>query len=60
MTIEILAAKVLAVLRLQAEFFAERGQTKLHECRDAERRLKSLCEEILNQTPAGLFDGEPP
>jgi len=58
MTIEQLARQTLSVLALQREYFDTRSSQKLAECRDAERRLKSACEEILHPPTAGLFDGQ--
>lgn len=55
MTIQELARQVLNVLGLQREYFQTRSQTKLAECRDAERRLKETCETIL-KPPATFSD----
>lgn len=59
MTVPELAKAVIALLDLQAEFFRHRDSTKLRECKDAERRLRRNCLDILNPPAApqpGLFD----
>lgn len=58
MTTEHLAKQTLRVLELQAEYFQTRSPTKLSECRDAERRLRETCLEVLNPKGPGLFDTE--
>lgn len=39
------------LIHLGYELFRTRSQTKLAECRDAERRLKEACETVLKPPP---------
>lgn len=56
MTIEQLARQTLGVLRLQQDYFRKRTPRLLQESKDAERRLRKACEEILNPATPDLFD----
>lgn len=59
-TRERLAKEVLAMLDLQREYFRTRTTEKLQESKAAEKRLREMCNAILNpkQAQPALFDGE--
>lgn len=58
MTAQELARQVLKVLDLQQRYFSAKTNTLLAECRDAERRLRQACEQIINPPQPGLFDAD--
>lgn len=60
MTIDELATKVIRLLDMQAEYFRGRAPSVLSECKDAERRLRRECVDVLNPPAADLFDGGEP
>lgn len=49
-----LAREVLALLKLQNEYFKRKSPDILRECKAAEKRLAKLCEEVINPS---LFGG---
>ena len=64
MTLELLAADVLALLELQRQYFAtphgtDEKQSLLVRCKEREGRLKKACQEIVSppkEKPKSLFD----
>lgn len=44
-----LAKAVDRLLKMQADYFASKRPAKLSECKDAERRMRERCAEIVNQ-----------
>jgi hypothetical protein len=59
MTTEQLAKQVLDLLKLQQDYFQRRTPAALSCCKDAERRLRRQCENILDPPQPGLFDEAP-
>jgi hypothetical protein len=54
-----LARQALGVLDLQQQYFRNPNPTRLAECRDAERRLRAACNDVLRGHKQGnLLDGQ--
>lgn len=59
MTIKDLARQTLAMLELQQRYFRTRKPSDLQVSKDAERRLRQACQELLSDEKQGtLFTGE--
>lgn len=59
MTLELLAADVIALLDLQVEYFKSRDHNTLIRCKELERAMRRQCQEIVcppKEKPGTLFD----